>query len=136
MESRWYKSFLFTFCAVALISSLSAQSSGNGRAPSRMDLLDQTYEIKINDRLVYQVMEEQSPSVVLSPDSEGNVKFPLLSTQINIGGFETPFSTGEYFAANVDGSKKVELTSGKGALKLDIYISGILLPQITYLFKD
>jgi protein involved in polysaccharide export with SLBB domain len=53
---------------------------------SRMDLLDAAYKITINDRLVYQVIEEQSPPVVLVLDKDGKVRFPPLSESIAVAG--------------------------------------------------
>jgi protein involved in polysaccharide export with SLBB domain len=61
------------------------------RSFSRMDLLDNETEIKSTDRLRYQVLEEQSPAVVLVPDSEGRVKFPPLAQSIEIEG-KTPYN--------------------------------------------
>jgi protein involved in polysaccharide export with SLBB domain len=53
---------------------------------SRMDLLNDTYAITINDRLVYQVIEEQSPPVVLVLDKDGKVRFPPLNQSIPVLG--------------------------------------------------
>jgi len=85
MVYRYYKSLLTFLLAITLSLNVFAQS-GTERTFSRMDLLDNSYIITANDRLVYQVMEEQSPAVVLSPDSEGKVKFPPLSTPILVAG--------------------------------------------------
>lgn len=85
MAHRLHKLLLSSLLAITLILNVSAQSRTE-RTFSRMDLLDNTYIITANDRLVYQVMEEQSPSVVLSPDAEGKVKFPPLSTPVLVAG--------------------------------------------------
>ena len=83
MVQRSHNPLLLFLLTLTLFLNLSAQS-GTERTFSRMDLLDKTYKITVNDRLVYQVMEEQSPSVILSPDSEGRVKFPPLSSPVSI----------------------------------------------------
>jgi protein involved in polysaccharide export with SLBB domain len=56
------------------------------RVFSRMDLLDNTYKITINDRLLYQVIEEQSPPAILVLDKEGKVRFPPLSESLLVVG--------------------------------------------------
>ena len=71
--------------ATVLVSSVLGQSLAD-RTFSRMDLLDNSYQITANDRLVYQVIEEQSPAVVLTPDNEGRVRFPPLREPISVVG--------------------------------------------------
>ncbi len=85
MVKRLDKLLLLSLFTTFLLLNVSAQSD-NDRAFSRMDLLDNTYKITINDRLVYQVMEEQSPSVVLSTDAEGKIKFPPLAEGVPVIG--------------------------------------------------
>jgi protein involved in polysaccharide export with SLBB domain len=80
------KNILLSLIALCLlVGGLCAQES-NERTYSRMDLLDNETVIKATDRLRYQVLEEQSPAVVLVPDSEGKMRFPPLSHSIEIEG--------------------------------------------------
>ncbi len=83
MAPRSQTVFLLFLLAFSFLLNANAQTP-NERAFSRMDLLDNTYLITKNDRLLYQVMEERSQAVVLSPDSSGNVKFPLLGEAVPV----------------------------------------------------
>lgn len=82
--------YLFTFpqllIGALLLANFVVAQNPPERAFSRMDLLDNSYTITANDRLLYQVIEEQSPAVVLSPDSEGRVRFPPLREPISVVG--------------------------------------------------
>lgn len=85
MVKCFHKTLQYFCLSLVLLLNAFAQSAQE-RAFSRMDLLDNSYKITVNDRLVYQVMEEQSPSVVVSPDSEGKVKFPPLTQGVPVVG--------------------------------------------------
>jgi protein involved in polysaccharide export with SLBB domain len=85
MGIRAHKVFSLITVQFILTFALLAQDAPE-RGFSRMDLLDNTYVITGSDRLRYQVLEEQSPPVVLNPDAEGKVRFPPLLESIPIAG--------------------------------------------------
>lgn len=51
---------------------------GNARGPSRMSLLDDEWELKVGDRVVYEVLEEREESELLTINPEGELQVPLI----------------------------------------------------------
>lgn len=72
--------------AIWFVSVVTLLGQSMERSFSRMDLLDKTREITSEDRLRYQVLEEQSPAVILNSDSEGQIRFPPLMESIPVTG--------------------------------------------------
>jgi protein involved in polysaccharide export with SLBB domain len=62
-------------CLIAIF--LFGSSLLPAQVPSRMDLLDDHRALRVGDRLLYQVVEEQEPAVVLFVNDEGIIEVPL-----------------------------------------------------------
>jgi protein involved in polysaccharide export with SLBB domain len=65
---------------------LQGQATETETGYSRMDLLDRQRLITANDRIRYQVLEEQSPMVVFTPNDRGMVRFPPLMEPVTVVG--------------------------------------------------
>lgn len=50
----------------------------HGQSENQMDLLDDRRALRIGDRILFQVVEEQEPAVVLFVNDEGQMEVPLL----------------------------------------------------------
>jgi protein involved in polysaccharide export with SLBB domain len=74
------------FCLLGQLLPLMSQTVEPRGGYSRMDLLDRQRLITINDRIRYQVLEEQSPMIVLSPNDQGMVRFPPLMESVEVVG--------------------------------------------------
>lgn len=85
MRNSAHQFYSFIALQFILTFALLAQEAPE-RGFSRMDLLDNNYAITSGDRLKYQVLEEQSPAVVLDIDPEGNVQFPPLMESVPVIG--------------------------------------------------
>ncbi|HOO92605.1 MAG TPA: SLBB domain-containing protein [Opitutales bacterium] len=65
--------------------SLPANAVDNEESFSRMDLLDNERLIRPDDRILYQVIEEQAQAVTLLVDSQGRVRIPLIGDFVVAG---------------------------------------------------
>ena len=77
--------FSLAVFSFVILNAVSGQT-GTDRSYTRMDLLDDQHEIEATDRLRYQVLEEQSPPVVLAPDQNGEIRFPPLLRSVPVVG--------------------------------------------------
>ena len=68
---------LWALIASACVLSV-ASAADSAESFSRMDLLDNQRPIRADDRLLYQVIEEQAPAVTLLVDAQGRVRIPLV----------------------------------------------------------
>jgi len=58
----------------------SASTAGSETAPSRMELLDDEWELQTGDRLVYEVKEEREEPVLLTVNARGELLVPLVGS--------------------------------------------------------
>lgn len=76
--------FLCIFFASALVMHaqevVGAEESTKSNEPTQMSLLDDDWELKNGDRLVYQVLEEREEPLLLAINGNGDLLVPLVGT--------------------------------------------------------
>jgi protein involved in polysaccharide export with SLBB domain len=77
-KRRWFALVWSIWVVVGLSAQPSAEATADDPEVTQMALLDDKRAMQVGDYLVYQVLEEQEPAVILFVDDRGMLDIPLL----------------------------------------------------------